>query len=49
MAPEMIFGKSYDYRIDTWALGIFLYELLHGLAPFKGDTAEEVKLNMTEG
>lgn len=34
MAPEMIQGKSYDYRVDIWALGILLYELLHGNAPF---------------
>jgi serine/threonine protein kinase len=25
MAPEMIFGNTYDFRVDTWALGILLY------------------------
>jgi serine/threonine protein kinase len=34
MAPEMLNGKEYDYRIDIWALGILLYELTHGRAPF---------------
>ena len=34
MAPEMIFDQEYDYRIDIWALGVLLYELLHGFAPF---------------
>lgn len=34
MAPEMVFEREYDYSIDIWALGILLYELLHGRAPF---------------
>lgn len=36
MAPEMLIDKSYDYKIDIWGLGILLYELLHGKAPFRG-------------
>ena len=36
MAPEMINQKMYDHAIDTWALGILLYELVHGQAPFPG-------------
>lgn len=40
MAPEMIFDRSYGHEIDIWALGILLYELLHGYAPFEGETVE---------
>jgi serine/threonine protein kinase len=46
MAPEMIFESVYNYKIDIWALGILLYELLHGFAPFKGDSVNEVKNKM---
>lgn len=34
MAPEMVAEVPYDYKIDIWALGILLYELNHGKAPF---------------
>jgi serine/threonine protein kinase len=36
MAPEMISNKPYGFTLDIWCLGILLYELLHGYAPFKG-------------
>jgi serine/threonine protein kinase len=49
MAPEMLFKGEYDYRVDIWALGILLYEMLHGRAPFKGKTASEVKDSMLKG
>ncbi len=38
MAPEMIQKKPYDYKIDIWALGILLFELIQGKAPFRGET-----------
>lgn len=34
LAPEIIRGSSYDKTVDWWALGILLYEMLHGLPPF---------------
>lgn len=42
MAPEMILKGKYDYRVDIWGLGVLLYELVHGYAPFRGNTLEEV-------
>ena len=46
MAPEMVFNSHYDYRVDIWALGVLLYEMIHGCAPFKGNSVNEVKEKM---
>jgi serine/threonine protein kinase len=36
IAPELFFSENYGAKADVWALGILLYEMLHGTAPFKG-------------
>jgi serine/threonine protein kinase len=30
----MVQEIPYDYKVDIWALGVLLYELNHGRAPF---------------
>ncbi len=41
MAPEMIKGQAHNECLDIWCLGILLYEMLHGYAPFGGRDDKE--------
>ena len=43
MAPEIILEKKYNEKVDNWAIGILLYELLHGLPPFHIENLEDKK------
>jgi serine/threonine protein kinase len=38
MAPEQFAGESVDHRVDQWAAGVILYELLAGRRPFEAST-----------
>ena len=48
MAPEISMGR-YDARIDIYALGIILYEMLTGQPPFTGQTMGEVLMKHIAG
>ncbi|KZV45653.1 hypothetical protein F511_02313 [Dorcoceras hygrometricum] len=46
LAPEIIRGDGHGSAVDWWTFGIFLYELLHGKTPFKGNDNRETLLNV---
>ena len=46
LAPEIIRGDGHGSAVDWWTFGIFLYELLHGKTPFKGNGNRETLFNV---
>ena len=46
MAPEMILRQPYTHKVDIWGLGILLFELIEGRAPFEGQNQDEVLSKM---
>jgi len=38
-APEMVLGNTIDHRVDIYALGVVLFQMLTGQLPFAGATS----------
>ncbi|XP_025702410.1 serine/threonine-protein kinase D6PK isoform X1 [Arachis hypogaea] len=46
LAPEIIKGEGHGSAVDWWTFGIFLFELLYGRTPFKGQSNEDTLSNV---
>jgi Tol biopolymer transport system component len=49
MSPEQARGLPADVRSDLFSLGVVLYELLAGTAPFTGETASDIMAAILKG
>jgi len=45
-SPEMLLKKGYDTRVDIWAIGILIFELMVGRPPFKSDAQHSMEDNI---
>ncbi len=45
-SPEMLLKKGYDTRVDIWAIGILIFELMVGRPPFKADAQHSMEDNI---
>lgn len=49
MAPEIMFNKPYDAKVDIWALGVMLYVFLSGYLPFQGENRQQLASKIKQG
>ena len=48
-SPEMLLKKGYDTRVDIWAIGVLIFELIVGRPPFKSDGQHSMEDNIVHG
>jgi serine/threonine protein kinase len=49
MAPEVIQGTGHDARVDWWAVGILIFEMLTGDTPFSGPVSRQLYESIVTG
>ena len=49
MAPELAAGEPFDHRVDVYAVGVILFQLLCGRLPYRGKTPRQVLAEILQG
>ena len=47
LAPEIINNQGHDEHVDIWYIGVLLFELITGYAPWQGDDVLTVRYNIS--
>ena len=47
MAPELVREQEYNHTVDLWSLGVILYELFWGAAPFYTNNLVRLSLSLS--
>jgi serine/threonine protein kinase len=48
MAPEILFGRPYDAKVDLWSTGVIFYEMIYGVPPYSSRTIDEMLKKVRE-
>lgn len=48
MAPEIILQDQFDRRADIYAMGVIMYKILCGVAPFSGSNRDVLLMHISE-
>ena len=49
MAPEVLDGRTLDFRSDVFSVGVMLYQMATGVLPFTGKNPHEVLRRVSDG
>lgn len=49
MAPEILFQKGYDYKVDVWALGALYFTMLTNMYVFNAESMQQLESKVRTG